>query len=84
MLQGLSLLFELFEPHLRNYHGFDNLMKLLEAMAELELNQLHLRLTDDEGWRLEIEGVPELTQVGANRCFDPQETECLMPQYGSG
>ena len=25
-------------------------------MAELSMNQLHLRLTDDEGWRIQIEG----------------------------
>ena len=28
-----------------------------------KLNKLHLHLTDDEGWRLEIPGLPELTQV---------------------
>lgn len=59
-------------------------MKLLEAMAELDMNQLHLRLTDDEGWRIEIDGLPELTTIGASRCFDPSQTSCLMPAYGSG
>ena len=68
----------------RNFHGFENVMTLLESMAELELNQFHLRLTDDEGWRIEIEGIPQLTQIGASRCFDPSETECLMPYFGSG
>ncbi|NMS64025.1 family 20 glycosylhydrolase, partial [Vibrio parahaemolyticus] len=40
--------------------------------------------TDDEGWRLEIPGLPELTEVGANRCFDLEEKSCLLPQLGSG
>lgn len=39
---------------------------------------------DDEGWRLEIPGLPELTDVGAKRCFDPSEQQCLMPQLGAG
>lgn len=33
-----------------------------------KLNKLHLHLTDDEAWRLEIPDLPELTQVGAVRC----------------
>lgn len=30
---------------------------------------LHLALTNDEGWRLEIQGLEELTSVGSKRCF---------------
>ncbi len=33
---------------------------------------------------LEIPGLPELTDVGAERCHDLSETECLLPQLGSG
>ena len=40
---------------------------LFQTMAMYKLNKLHLHLTDDEGWRLEIEGLPELTQIGATR-----------------
>jgi len=32
-----------------------------------KLNKLHFHLTDDEGWRLQIDGLPELTQVGSVR-----------------
>ena len=39
-------------------------------MAMYKLNKLHLHLTDDEGWRVEIPGLPELTQVGAVR-YEP-------------
>ena len=35
---------------------------------------LHLGLTNDEGWRLEIPGLPELTDVGSQRCHDESET----------
>jgi hexosaminidase len=53
-------------------------------MAEYKLNALHLHLADDEGFRLEIPGLPELTELSAQRCHDPSETRCLLPQLGSG
>lgn len=40
-------------------------------MGELNMNQLHLRISDDEGWRIQILELPELTDIGANRCYDP-------------
>ena len=40
-------------------------------MGELNMNQLHLRISDDEGWRIQILELPELTNIGANRCYDP-------------
>ena len=41
-------------------------------------------LTDDEGWRLEIPGLPELTDVGAYRGYTKDERDRLIPMYGSG
>ncbi len=35
-------------------------------MALYKLNMLHLHLTDDQGWRLEIKKYPELATVGAH------------------
>ena len=68
----------------RNFHGKAELLKLTEAMAAYKLNRLHLHLAEDEGWRLEIAGLPELTAVGARRCHDPSERRCLLPQLGAG
>ena len=68
----------------RNFHSKEALLKLTETMAAYKLNKLHLHLADDEGWRLEIAGLPELTEVGARRCYDPSERRCLLPQLGSG
>lgn len=68
----------------RNFLGKKTLYQLLEQMFLLKLNKLHLHLADDEGWRLQIPGLPELTDVGAFRCFDPAEDQCLLPQLGSG
>ena len=67
----------------RNFHSKAELLKLIEQMAAYKLNRLHLHLGDDEGWRLEIAGLPELTAVGGYRCADPAETSCLSPQLGA-
>lgn len=47
----------------RNFHGKQQVMKLLDTMARYKMNKFHFHLTDDEGWRLEIPGLEELTDV---------------------
>ncbi|BFM21587.1 family 20 glycosylhydrolase [Gilvimarinus japonicus] len=68
----------------RNFHGLAVTLRLIEQMARYKLNKLHLHLTEDEGWRLEIPGLPELTDIGAKRCFDLAERDCLLTQLGTG
>jgi hexosaminidase len=68
----------------RNFHSKQQLLKLLDQMAAYKLNKLHLHLADDEGWRLQIPGLPELTDIAGKRCHDLSETRCLLPQLGSG
>ena len=68
----------------RNFHSKSSIIKLLDQMAAYKLNVLHLHLSDDEGWRVEIEGLPELTEIGGFRCHDLEENNCLLPQLGSG
>ncbi|MDZ7903052.1 MAG: family 20 glycosylhydrolase [Rheinheimera sp.] len=68
----------------RNFHGKAVTLQLIEQMARYKLNKLHLHLTEDEGWRLEIPGLPELTDIGGTRCFDLTEQKCLLTQLGTG
>ncbi len=68
----------------RNFHSKDFILRLLDQMAAYKLNKLHLHLGDDEGWRIEIPSLPELTEVGAYRCLDLLEEKCLVPQLGAG
>ncbi|MFY8327059.1 family 20 glycosylhydrolase [Pseudoalteromonas sp. ZZD1] len=68
----------------RNYHGKEAMFKLVEQMARYKMNKLHWHFSEDEGWRLEIPGLPELTDIGGYRCFDLQERECLLTQLGTG
>jgi hexosaminidase len=68
----------------RNFHPKTQILAVIEQMAAFKLNKLHLHLGDDEGWRLEIEGLPDLTGIGARRCHDPAEEHCQMPHLGAG
>ncbi|WP_340615531.1 beta-N-acetylhexosaminidase [Xenorhabdus entomophaga] len=68
----------------RNFHSKEAVLRLLDQMSSYKLNKFHFHLSDDEGWRLEIPGLPELTEVGSQRCHDLSETQCLLPQLGSG
>ncbi|WP_294028740.1 family 20 glycosylhydrolase [Sphingopyxis sp.] len=68
----------------RNFHGRDEILKLIEAMASYKLNKLHLHLAEDEGWRIEIPALPELAEIGSKRCHDPSEQTCILPQLGAG
>jgi len=68
----------------RNFHSKEAVLRLLDQMAAVKLNKFHFHLSDDEGWRIEIPGLPELTEVGAKRCHDLTEQSCLLPQLGSG
>jgi len=68
----------------RNFHGMEYTLRLIDQMARFKLNKLHLHLTDDEGWRLEIPGLPELTEIGGKRGFDLGEQTSLLTQLGTG
>lgn len=41
----------------------ENLLRIIDCMAMLKLNKLHLHLTDDNGWRIEIKRYPLLTEI---------------------
>ena len=45
----------------------DDLLRILDLLAWRKLNRFHLHLSDDEGWRLDIPGYPQLVDVAAWR-----------------
>ncbi|GAA4640799.1 beta-N-acetylhexosaminidase [Actinoallomurus vinaceus] len=61
----------------RHYMPPEFLEEFIDRIALHKLNVLHLHLTDDQGWRIEIEGLPRLTEVGAWR------TESMVGPSGS-
>jgi hexosaminidase len=68
----------------RNFNSPDTMRKLVDIMAFYKLNTLHLHLSEDEAWRIEIEELPELTEVGSRRGHTLDDAEYLQPAYGSG
>ena len=48
----------------RLYYPLDELKKLVDVLERSKINTLALHLNDDESWRLEIDGLPELTSFG--------------------
>ncbi len=51
----------------RHFAGKDFVLKTLDLLAYHKLNRFHWHLTDDQGWRIEIESRPKLTEIGAYR-----------------
>ncbi|WP_317046652.1 beta-N-acetylhexosaminidase [Spirosoma pollinicola] len=69
----------------RNFQTKETILRILDLLAFYKVNQFLFYTTEDEGWRLEIDGLPELTKVGAQRQHTSgKETSVLHPAYGSG
>ena len=68
----------------RNFYGPKKIKQFLDYLSFFKINHLDFRITDDEGWRLEIPGLEELTEVGSKRAYTKDEFESLIPMYGSG
>jgi len=50
----------------RHFFTAEEVMGLVDVAAHHKLNRLHLHLTDDQGWRIEIESWPDLTTIGGS------------------
>lgn len=64
----------------RQFYASAEVAQLLRIMAWNKLNRFHWHLSDDEGWRVEIDAFPELTEIGAWRGHGLP----LPPLLGSG
>lgn len=67
----------------RNYQTPATLKHIADLMADFRFNTLHFHITDDEGWRLEIPGLPELTEIGARRGYTTDSHE-FLPEIFAG
>jgi hexosaminidase len=69
----------------RNFQTKETIFRLIDMLAFYKINQVLFYATEDEGWRIEIDGLPELTEVGAKRSHLPgMKSPGLHPAYGSG
>jgi hexosaminidase len=62
----------------RHFFSVDYLRKFIDLLALYKFNKLHLHLTDDQGWRIEIKKYPKLTAEGAWREFNNQDSACIV------
>ncbi|WP_299100052.1 family 20 glycosylhydrolase [uncultured Alistipes sp.] len=61
----------------RHFFPPDEVKSLIDRMVLYKFNRLHLHLTDDQGWRVEIRCYPLLTERGAWRLPDKNDSLCL-------
>lgn len=54
----------------RTWIGKDRVKRYIDLFSYHNINKLHLHLTDDEGWRIEIRSHPELARIGGFRGGD--------------
>jgi hexosaminidase len=50
----------------RHFFGVEAVKRTIDLISHYKLNRLHLHLTDDQGWRIEIKSWPRLTEVGGS------------------
>ncbi len=69
----------------RNFTRFADLKRYIDMLATYKVNKFHFHFSDDEAWRLEIPGLPELTTVGSRKGFTLDDKEFLKQTYcGTG
>lgn len=70
----------------RNFLSVEQVCHIIDVMARCKANMLMLHLAEDEGWRIAIKGLPELTEFGAFHAIPQRQAdgnyahiEALMP-----
>lgn len=50
----------------RHFFSVEDVKKYIDLLSYYKINVLHLHLSDDQGWRIEIKSWPKLTEVGGS------------------
>lgn len=50
----------------RHFFGVSEIVRVIDLLSFYKINRLHLHLSDDQGWRIEIKSWPKLTQIGGS------------------
>ena len=51
----------------RHFLTVEEVKKHIDLLSMFKINRMHWHLTDDQGWRIEIKQLPELTKIGSHR-----------------
>ena len=68
----------------RHLIDFDEIKRMIDIAAMLKLNKLHWHLSDDQGFRIELDSFPELTEKGSIRKGDDFGSMCRSDKPYSG
>lgn len=68
----------------RNFTNAEDMRSLIDLMADYGLNVLHFHVGDDEGWRVEIPELPELTEIASRRGYTTTDDTTFLKQIYSG
>ncbi|MCD8072448.1 MAG: beta-N-acetylhexosaminidase, partial [Alistipes sp.] len=60
----------------RHYFNADEVKQLLDWMALYKFNKFHWHLTDDQGWRIQLDTYPVLANEGGFRTLNNHDHEC--------
>ncbi len=50
----------------RHFFSVDDVKRYIDLISHYKMNRLHLHLSDDQGWRIEIHSWPRLTEIGGS------------------
>ena len=50
----------------RHFFGVGDVKRYIDLISHYKMNRLHLHLSDDQGWRIEIKSWPRLTEIGGS------------------
>jgi len=50
----------------RHFHSPAEIKRVIDLISQYKMNALHLHLSDDQGWRIQINSWPKLTEVGGS------------------
>ena len=50
----------------RHFFSVEDVKKYIDVLSYYKINVLHLHLSDDQGWRIEIKSWPKLTEIGGS------------------
>lgn len=53
----------------RHFFPVEDVKRILDMMACYKMNKLHLHLSDDQGFRIEVDKYPKLTEIGSVRAY---------------
>lgn len=64
----------------RHFFGVEDLKAVITLMTQYKLNVLHLHLSDDQGWRIDLPSRPELVGLSARTAVDGDPGGCYSAE----